>query len=105
MPPLASGRTGAVTIQLRLCPAGKATPVSCSGPLPEGVHAVSVDFGHRAGGAELEIAGDESHADWITGTQRLAAIGGGRCRVLTTGPGHHGEEALFTKRVGDWIDH
>ena len=70
--------------------------------MAEGVDAVAVDLGDRAGRAELEVAGDERDADRIAGTQRLLRPRGG---ILAAGARHHRQESLLAERGGQRIDH
>jgi hypothetical protein len=70
----------------------------------ERVDAAAVNFRHRPGGAELEIAGDQRDADGIARTKRLVAS---RCRraLLSAGACHHRQKTLLAERGQQRIDH
>ena len=67
--------------------------------MAERIDAVAVDMGDGAGGAHLEIAGDQRHADRVPFTERAGGrFDFGRCRS-----GDHRREAGFAEGAGEEV--
>ncbi len=71
--------------------------------MAERVDAIPIDVRHGAGGAELEIAGEQAHTHRVTGTQRTIVAGGeaGAGRLSA----RHRHEAGSGERRRERIDH
>ena len=65
----------------------------------EGVDAIAVDVGHRAGGAELQVAADEHHADRVARLQRPVErhLAGAQAGGAAAGR----DEALIAERAAE----
>ena len=69
--------------------------------MAERVHAFAVEVRHRAGGAKLQVAGDEHHADGVARLER--AVVRHFPRAQAGGRAAHGHEALLAERAPERV--